>query len=80
MPLLFANFRICLIFVCSFFALILNNAVQARTATAEGLTKQLAIYQAHRSLPAKATVTDVNCREVNVSFSIRWRCTVEWQK
>tara|TARA_B100002052_G_scaffold242301_1_gene227088 strand:+ start:340 stop:519 length:180 start_codon:yes stop_codon:yes gene_type:complete len=57
-----------------------NNAVQARTATAEGLTEQLAIYQAQRSLPAKAMVTDVSCREVNVSFSIRWRCTVKWQE
>ena len=53
--------------------------VRAETSTAEGPTRELAIYAAQRLFPKTATVKDLVCREKQQMLKVRWSCTVYWE-
>ena len=56
----------------------LASAAIANTSSGEAATEQMARAQAIRLAPKESTVTSVDCKEKNVGFSSRFRCTAQW--
>ena len=56
----------------------LGSAGMANTSSGEASTEQMARAQAVRLAPNGATITSVNCKEKDVGFSSRFRCTAHW--
>lgn len=55
-----------------------GSAGGANTSSGEASTEQMARAQAVRLAPHGATVTSVDCKEKDVGFSSRFRCTAHW--
>jgi hypothetical protein len=61
---------------------LISSAVQkpawAGVASAEGPTEAFAKAQVQRQLPKHITQPQFECKEKDVGFSSRWRCTARW--
>ena len=58
----------------------LVSAAVAHTSSGEAATEQMARAQAVRLAPKGATITSVDCKEKDVGFSSRFRCTAHWKQ
>ena len=56
----------------------LGSTGMANTSSGEAATEQMARAQAMRLAPKGATITSVDCKEKDVGFSSRFRCTAHW--
>ena len=56
----------------------LGSAAIAHTSSGEASTEQMARAQAVRLAPKGATIKFVDCKEKDVGFSSRFRCTAHW--
>jgi hypothetical protein len=56
----------------------LGSSAIAHTSSGEAATEQMARAQAIRLAPKGATMTSVECKEKDVGFSSRFRCTASW--
>jgi hypothetical protein len=56
----------------------LGSLAIAHTSSGEAATEQMARAQAIRLAPTGATMTSIECKEKDVGFSSRFRCTASW--
>ena len=60
--------------------LIANAYAGEGKATAQGVTEEFATGEAMRLVPKGATVTDTQCRTINVAEDTRYQCTLTYSK